>query len=264
MHFTVIFSAFFEVLTGKRQKQRQLPQFSGICEHPPSPFQAELLEKFRGSATVIRPNIQAPAQPCGHPHARELRQILRHPPLLLGKAEANEQQLRPACAYPLKDRLVFPSPLFKVAVGRAADAKPRHSLPQPLSRTLGHAGASAQQKDRLSPLCRSPQKCFSEVDARHPFTQRPSHPLGCPHNANTVRQDEFGCIEQLPQCGLPSAPLQHHGVRGHHPAGSPRSPLGRRYRLGKRQAVKFDTANLNLHPVLLLFCSPFPCKKQDL
>ena len=129
------------------QKERQLQHASRarrIFDEPVEPLQIVLAVEFRRALRHAREHIQRAAEAEQQLCTRG-RAILRHPLLLLRRAEADERHVRAARTDPRGDDVGFR--VGKIAVVRTGDLQPGQLLAEIFRRLLRYTRLRAEEDD---------------------------------------------------------------------------------------------------------------------
>ena len=162
-------------------------------EQAVTPLQPQLLPDFRRPFHMAGIHIQHTAQP-HHQVGPRLRAVLGHPPLLLGRPQADKDHVRPGGPNLVHHRAVR----LEVSVMGAAEEKVRVPLFQIFPRLLRHAGLGPQQKQAQPVPGQSLHQGGGEVDPWHPPLQGGPQNLRRVDHADPVRQNQAGSVENLP------------------------------------------------------------------
>ena len=168
------------------QKERQLHHASRagrIFDEPVEPLQIVLAVEFRRALRHAREHIQRAAETQQQLCARG-RAVLRHPLLLLRRAEADERHVRAARADLRGDDVGFR--VGKIAVVRTGDLQPGQLLAKVLRRLLRHARLRAEKIDPFPGLRAVREHRRTELNARHTGLERRAEELRAVDDGDAV------------------------------------------------------------------------------
>ena len=170
--------------------------------------------EFRGPLHHAGKHVQASPQTAEKAGSGGLA-VLRHPKLLLGRAQADEDAIRPALPDILQNGAVF----LEIAVPGSGDLQPRVSGRQPFPGGLRHPGLGPQEVERQSLRRHALHQPGGKLDAGDLFLQGRAQHSGPLHHADAVGEHQVRPVHRLPGGQIFPADLHNFRVGRHHVVG---------------------------------------------